>query len=371
MVLLTGSGDVATSLLSLLAPMIWTTGYTPVFKATSSCGGVAAILGPSSGHVLNDPAPGTSGKYATYFDKSGNAVECLLGPNGAAVDVGESNTFASSCAGYGEPGPDAAHYLGPIQSMSFVVPGASVQKAITAEVAHAIFGTGAAGGAGAPWTNPSLYFVRSATSGIQEMMGLAINVPPGSFWGIDRGSASNIDAQMRVITDPTLANQAIGFISSDQYDADRSNLNALAFQASGQDCAYLPDSSPFKKDKRNVRDGHYPIWGPIHFYTEASEGVPTSPAAQAFISLVSVPNLTNALIDAYIGANLVPTCAMTVQRMSELGQVSAYSAPFQCGCYFESKVDDAVPAGCTACASSSDCNDPKRPACNLGFCEIQ
>ena len=31
----------------------------------------------------------------------------------------------------------------------------------------------------------------------------------------------------------------------------------------------------------------------------------------------------------------------------------------------------AAPPGCTTCATANDCNDPARPACNLGFCEVQ
>jgi hypothetical protein len=262
-------------------------------------------------------------------------------------------------------------YLGPIQAMAIVVPGRSQEVAITAEAARAVFGMG--GGSAAPWTDPTLYFVRNANTGTQQQIGHAIDVPAGAFWGVDRGTASNVDALMKVITDPGTAEQAIGIISVDYYDSDRDNLRALAFEAPGQDCAYLPDSTQYKKDKRNVRDGHYPIWGPLHFFATVSGGVPTSPGAQAFASVVSVPNIPQALLDAFIGASLVPSCAMSVQRGSELGAMSSYSAPFQCACYFEASPDvsGSAPPGCTACNTANDCNDPARPACNLGFCEIQ
>jgi hypothetical protein len=362
---LTGSSNLL-SILGNLASEILATGYTPVFKPTNSCTGVAAVMGPETAHVVSD-----SGKPAVYLQADGTTVPCLLGPNGATVDIGESDIFASSCSGFSEPGDDIGHYLGPVQTMVFVVPGASQQQAISAEAARAVFGMGGAGNSAAPWTNPDLYFVRNGNAGVQQLIGRAINVPPGSFWGTDRGSAQNVDSEMRDIADPTLANQAIGFISTDIYDGDRSNLAALAFQASGQECAYLPDSTPFKKDKRNVRDGHYPIWGPIHFFTSVTNGVPTSPAAAAFVSLVSVPNLAKPLVDSFIGASLVPTCAMAVQRDSEIGAVSSYAPPYQCGCYFEASVDGSAPPGCTPCNSPNDCTDPRRPACNLGYCEMQ
>src|SRR6185369_14705655 len=206
-------------------------------------------------------------------------------------DIGESDIFSTSCSGFGAPANDVGEYLGPIQAMLFVVPGKSAEVSISAEAARAVFGRGGDGGRGAPWTNPMLYFVRNANTGTQQLIGRAISVPADAFWGIDRGSAKNVDALLKVISDQTASQQAIGIISNDFYDSDRSNLKALAFKATGQECAYLPDSTAFKKDKRNVRDGHYPIWGPLHFFTTVSQGVPVSPAAQTFVSIVSVPDV--------------------------------------------------------------------------------
>jgi hypothetical protein len=367
-VYLTGSSNFP-PLLAKLAPLIVDAGYTPVYQVTNSCTGVASILG--SANVITDPAPGSSAPPAQYFQQDGTAVPCSLGPGGATVDVGESDIFSSTCAGYGPAGTGFAEYLGPIQAMVFVVPGASTQQAISAEAARTVFGMGGDDGAAKPWTNPDLYFVRNQNTGTQQMIGKAINVPPKEFWGLDRGSAAAVDSELRVIADPTLANQAIGIISADYYDADRANLNALAFKAEGQDCAYLPDSTAYKKDKQNVRDGHYPIWGPIHFFAAVSGGVPVSPAAQAFVSVVSVPNLAQQLLDAFIAASLVPACAMMVQRSAELGPLSTYAPPFECGCYFQASLNGSAPATCARCNTANDCTDPTHPACNLGYCEVQ
>jgi hypothetical protein len=366
-VYLTGSSNFP-PLLSKLAPLLVAGGYTPVYQVTSSCAGVASVLGPT--HVIHDPAGG-SGRYAQYYQSDGKGVACALGPEGVTVDVGESDIFASTCSGYAAPGAGVAEYLGPIQAMLFVAPGASRQQAISAEAARAVFGMGGDRGAASPWTNPDLYFVRNESTGTQQMIARAINVPAGSFWGVDRGTAAVVDADLRVISDPALANQAIGIISADYYDADRANLRALAFQAEGQGCAYWPDSTPFKRDKQNVRDGHYPIWGPVHFFAAASEGIPVSPAAAAFMSVVGVPNLSRQLLDAFVGSSLVPECAMRVRRTVELGPLSAYVPTFGCSCYFEASVGAATPAGCARCRTAGDCADPRRPACNLGYCEVQ
>jgi len=369
-VYLTGSSNFP-PLLAKLAPLIIATGFTPVYKVSSSCTGVKAVFGSGADLMMSDPAPGPSAKYATYFAADGTSTPCTLGPGGAQVDIGESDIFSTTCDGFGAPGGTIGEYLGPIQAMAFVVPGKSQETAITAEAAREVFGMG--GGTATPWTNPSLYFVRNANTGTQQQIGHAIGVPANQFWGTDRGTAANVDALMKVISDPTLAEQAIGIISVDYYDNDRANLIALAFQADGQDCAYLPDSTSYKKDKQNVRDGHYPVWGPLHFFATVSNGIPVSPAAQAFASVVSVPNVPRALLDAFIAASLVPACAMSVQRSSELGPLDAYAAPFQCGCYFEASpaVNGTAPAGCASCTTANDCTDPRRPACNLGYCEVQ
>ena len=371
-VVLTGSSNFP-PLLGKLAPLVLMTGYTPVYQVTSSCTGVASVFGTGSVQTLQDPAPGPAAKYAAYFQQDGSSVPCSLGPDGARVDVGESDIFSSTCSGFGPPGDGVGEYLGPIQAMLFVVPGQSKETAITADAARAVFGMGGDDGVATPWTDSTLYFVRNANTGTQQMIGHAIGVPANAFWGEDRGSAANVDALMKTISDPTVAEQAIGIISADYYDADRANLKALAFAADGQTCAYLPDSTPYKTDKQNVRDGHYPIWGPVHFFTAVSGGVPVSPAAQAFVSVVSVPNIPQALLDAFIGSSLVPACAMSVQRSSELGDLSAYSPPFQCGCYFEASpaVNGAPPPGCNRCNTGNDCTDPTHPACNLGYCEVQ
>jgi ABC-type phosphate transport system substrate-binding protein len=365
-VVLSGSSNFP-PLLAKLAPLVIAAGYTPVYQVTSSCAGVASMFGTT--RVISDPKPGSSGKPAQYFQSDGTSVVCSLGPDGLAVDVGESDIFSSTCAGYGPPGGDVAEYLGPVQAMLFVAPGASSQQVISAAAARAVFGKGGDQGRVEPWTDPALYFIRNQNTGTQQMIGKAISVPPGAFWGVDRGTAAAVDADLRVISDPATANQAIGIISADYYDSDRANLRALAFKSEGQGCGYLPDSTPFKRDKANVRDGHYPIWGPIHFFAHVQNGIPVSPAAAAFVSVVSVPNLPRELLDAFIASSLVPDCAMTVQRDSELGPVSAYAPPFGCSCYFEAAVGDAPSAGCTKCATAGNCADPARPACNLGFCE--
>jgi hypothetical protein len=367
---LTGSSNFP-PLLGKLAPLIIESGWVPIYQVTSSCNGVKAIFSPTmKDHLIVDPAAGSSGASAQFMRADGTSTPCRLGSGGMPVDVGESDIFASTCADYGAPG-NVGEYFGPIQAMLFVVPTASAEDVISAEAARAVFGRGGL----APWTNPNLFFVRNANTGTQQMIGRAIAVPADGFWGVDRGSAKNVDTLMRAITDTGPAAQAIGIISNDFYDADRGALKALAFKGVGQSYGYLPDSTQYKTDKQNVRDGHYPIWGPLHFFTTVSNGVPTSPGALAFVQVASVPQtqIEKNLFDAYITSGLVPSCAMMVQRTSELGALEAYAPPHPCGCYFEASpnINGSAPAECTKCDTANDCTDPARPACNLGYCEIR
>jgi hypothetical protein len=379
-VYITGSSNFP-PLLAQLAPLLvepGSGGFTPVYQITSSCSGVRSMLGSKdTDHRIKDPSPGSNAQYAAFFTATGESVPCLLGMDGAKVDVGESDIFASTCSGQGEPGPDVEHVLGPNQAMAFVVPGTSTETAISAEVAFTVFGRGGKNVEGArvaPWDSPSLYYVRNANTGTQQMIGRAINVPAEKFWGIDRSSAKRV-AETLPLLDTALAQKAIGIISVDYYDSNRVGLKALAFAEFGQGCSYLPDSTPFSYDKRNVRDGHYPIWGPLHFFAAASNGVPTSAAALAFLGVVSgnvaTGDVPNKLLDAYIGASLVPACAMSVQRTSELGPLVAYAPRGQCGCYFEAKATGKAPPDCARCGASEDCTDPARPFCSHGYCEAQ
>ncbi len=228
-----------------------------------------------------------------------------------------------------------------------------------------LFGLGGNKGVAAPWTDPSLYFVRNAGSGTQQMIARAIGVPAEKWWGLDRGASSTVRDNMKVLLEAATADRAIGILSSDIVDDERSNLHVLAFQAKGQSCGYLPDSSQLAKDKANVRDGHYPIWGPVHFYTRTMNKLP-SPQAGALVTRFAAQRLEQPLLDAIIDKHLVPQCAMKVKRTEEMGPLSPFSTDASCGCYFDKKANGAT--SCKPCAGPGDCPSAQ-PACNYGYCE--
>jgi ABC-type phosphate transport system substrate-binding protein len=365
-VYITGSTNLP-PLLKFVAPLLAqnTPAYTIVFFPSNSCTGADSVFhADPAKHIIKDKAP----NYASYYDATGNAVPCLLDPGGNTVDVGESDVFASTCnTTYVLPSSSIAQYLGPIQPMTFVVNANSSQTAISAEAAHMIFGLGGNNGIVTPWTDPNLYYIRSKSTGTNQLLSRAVGVPPDQWWGVDKLTATNVKNAL-IGVDPAAADSAIGVLSADSADSAGANLRELYFQGAGQVCGFLPDSTQFTKDKINVRDGHYQIWGPMHFFAVVDASHQPSPAADAFVTRFSVPNIEQSLLQAITTSGLIPACAMKVNRTSEMGPLTPFSPSGQCGCYYDSLTKGS--SSCPKCTTAVDC-PASRPACNNGFCELK
>jgi hypothetical protein len=186
---------------------------------------------------------------------------------------------------------------------------------------------------------------------------------------------------------PGLREATIGLLGMDLYDRDRAGLDVLAYQAKGQKFGFYPDSSPSKRDKRNVRDGHYVPWGYTEYLTKVdSSHVPTNPqvarildivGGQKEVRLVSKAGVTPAFdvdaLEVIAPAGLIPDCAMQVTRGFDGGDLSLYSASAPCGCFYETvqdpdvKLDHAFMDRCTACDSDANCD----ARCRRGYCEAK
>lgn len=340
--------------------------YQIAYQGNGSCNGVENIFNTDSNRrIIRD----STTRANLLFEGTKAPVACTFEAAGAPVDVAISDVFSSSCNPAYLPGSTIADYPGPIQPMTFVTPAASSERVLSAELGRFVFGRGGKDAQAMPYANSSLFFVRNNGSGTQQMMARAIGVSASRWWGVDTGGSSGVRSSLLAVP-PGQASGSIGILSTDISDKERENLRIMAFQSSSQLCGYYPDSTPFTRDKINVRDGHYSIWGPIHLYAAISGGIP-SQAAQALITPFTKASLDQSLLDAIIKSGLVPQCAMKVQRSEEMGAVKAYSAPFQCHCYFEANVPQGtVSADCTTCGGPADC-PADRPACNLGYCEKQ
>jgi hypothetical protein len=237
-------------------------------------------------------------------------------------------------------------------------------------------------------------YIRSATT--STLLTCAANVEPAllpaSSW-VGYRKAGQDDRSSVVISGiktalPDLREKTIGLLGIDLYDRDRPNLDLLAFQAKGQKFGFYPDSSPSKKDKRNVRDGHYVPWSYTEYLTQVdgSHVATNSLVARLLaivggateVRLVSKGGVTPAFdLDALqvIATNgLVPDCAMAVTRAIDGGDLSLYSPNAPCGCFYETvqdsdvKTDPAFMARCAACTSNDGCGGGK---CRRGYCEAK
>ena len=336
---------------------------TLVYSGPGSCNGADAIINGTK-------MTGT----ASVWDTTGTESSCTLPAAGQPVDVGASDVFAPSCDFLGITSLPATvgDFFGPTQVMNFVVPTASSQKSISGEAAYLAFGLGAAGEVD-PWSDINFMFVRDQKSGTQQMLARAIKVPANKWKGIPSTSGSG--GVLTSVTSSTSPEKTIGILASDVADPNRDKLNILAFKAFGQTCGYLPDSTATSFDKANVRDGHYPVWGPLHFFAkiDATTKVPTNPDAKNFIGYfdgsVATPTGVN-LLDLEITSHTIPQCAMKVKRTSELGALASFQPDTPCGCYFEKKANGTAPASCTVCTDDAGCTGSAKH-CRFGFCEAK
>jgi ABC-type phosphate transport system substrate-binding protein len=313
-----------------------------VYARTGSCNGVNSV-------VLDTTPTGTcqTGACVTgtvqYWDVTSTAtnkiVTCTL-TTPTHVDVGLSDVWTDTCTN-AQPPASVMDTTGPVEPMLFVVPKASQQRAITAEEAYFVFGYGAAGLA-MPWNVENNLAIRNASSGTEQIIAHEINVPAGRWKGVDKGGSGGV---VTAISNSTTPESSLGILGSDVYDINRDKLTALAFQAFHQRGAFYADSTATSFDKRNVRNGHYLLWGYLHLIARLdATATPNtlSPAAKRFIDWVTGTATTPAapfdITALTIQAKLIPTCAMKVSRASEGGVVAKFTPPTDCSATFETAV---------------------------------
>lgn len=353
-VYVTGGGKV---ILQDLAKVLAATGVTVIYKQQGSCLALDAVV---NGTKLT----GT----ATYWDAT-TALTCDLDPAGVVVDIGISDVFPTTCSNLPGGLPNTVKdFFGPIEAYAFVAPTASPERSISMAAAYSIYGFGKDSGV-EPWTDEAQIFTRDADSGTQQMMAAAIAVPATQWKGT--GTASST-AMITALTTAPNPERALGILTTEIAGENELSLRVLAYQAEDQLCGYYPDSTPTSNDKRNVRDGHYWIWGPLHFLSQVdANNYPLNPNAKEIINILTgtkEPPAGLDLIKLLATTHIVPACAMTVKRDSELGPLMSYQPTGACGCYFEQQAIGTN--DCAPCVSAVECPE-ERPACNYGFCEYQ
>jgi ABC-type phosphate transport system substrate-binding protein len=374
-VFITGSSAVQNFLAGLGQALAGTT--TIIYTSPGSCNGVDA--------VFNGTKMGTG--TAIYWDSTGTAQNCTLANETA--DVGVSDVYYSSCTApfvFTMIPAGVAESFGPNQVMNFVVPFASNQSIISAQAAYLIYGFGSMTNVVTPFTDPTTIFQRGAASGTQSMLAKAIGVPADKWkpFPAPMGApnvvtgGSNGMLKAVVMAGATSPNTTIGILASDVTDKTiagvdggpptvvRSEIKILAYQHYGQQCAWLPDSTSTAFDKRNVRHGHYPLWGPLHFYTKTAGLKQQAKDLVGYFAGTTAPPASVNLLDLEIKGHTVPTCAMKVQRSAEIGPMTPYKDTNPCGCYMEELLSPGS-SGCMACTGTTGCSATQ--TCSHGYCE--
>jgi hypothetical protein len=348
-----------TSIAAELGALASTVPITVIYTVAHSCDGAKAI-------VANETAFATGATTANYWDVAGTTHSCELDIASEFADIGLGNVFAPQCLSLPQGLPSyISDYLGPITPGTIVVPSGSSQTSISAEALYYAVGLG--NGAVAPWTSTSFLFVNPG-SGVQLDFGLDIGVPAARWLG---SLVSTATVNVTKVTTSPEPEQTLGTMSTDLAESasTSSAVKELAFQDVGQSCGYYPNSTATSADKRNVRNGQYPIWGFTHMFAKVNaQSVPVNPDAATVIGYFTgtLPTQTGNFLKYIINDHLVPVCAMNVTRSAEMGRLSPFTPSPSCGCYFDSITAGA--SSCQTCSTSADCPNAT-PHCNIGYCE--
>jgi hypothetical protein len=376
----TAIGPVVAKISAFLASQS-TNPITVVYGGTGSCAGVATavntIANPGMAVVTT---PNLKSNFFKYADSAGNAQTCDILPadGGAPVfaNIALSDVFPESCQLLPNGLPlGITEQLGPVQAMTFVVPYNSTESAISAQAAYMVFGFGNASTL-TPWDNVMHIFQRGPTSGTQVMLATGIKVPAAQWYGVITAGTGGM------ITALTMANtamdpKAIGVLGATDVDplrrAGSPAVKELAYRHYGQNCGYLPDSSAGTYDKRNVRNGHYAVWGPLHVLTLPASDMTLKTNIDLIVAYLTGTTQAGGLdiIASEAQSGLIPQCAMRVARTKEVGPMTPFSPAQACGCYYEYIGSPSHQTSCQSCSNDTQC--PSNYTCPLyngmGWCE--
>ena len=276
-IVVTGSGDfepvLAEFAVRLAAESPATTIITVALGSQAkSCAGIRSVV----------EATDFGGQPGRYYSRSGSTIvsnACTFA-SGQTADVAISEVFYETCTNVPQPRPaDIADLTGPVQPVLFVGSKANTGEYLSYQEARSLFGCGVSSSrpVAGRYSDPTWVFCRDPAAGTQMTIARSLALADSALAGC---RFFNSDAKMIVdlvvrddpatpgVVDYMPPPGAIGFSSAGAFDRQRTALNQIAFQALGQSKAFYADSSTVVADRRNVRDGHYPVWGYTHFLTK-------------------------------------------------------------------------------------------------------
>jgi hypothetical protein len=346
-------------------------GISIIYDPISSCLGVSSVSPPADNPVPQ-PLTGTAHYYTADPTDSSKTVinSCNLSGNTMA-SVGISDVAFDSCQGLSKPAT-IGEWAGPVQSMLIIVPKDNyTTTSMSSQQAAAIWGCGQKSGVG-NFTDETAIQQRSQTSGTQILIAKNIGVPESAFKGVPNGSSGALLTSLIAVPD---RQKAIGFVAADFYASRRAQISSVAFRGIGQTKAYYADSTATATDLKNVRDGHYMIQGPLHFFSPLTAGQPVANAKLVLDWLTGAVPIDPANPSGYVNTVAVggdvPQCAMKVKIDKDGGQFSPYHPPVSCTCAFEAaKLVTSAAGTCTThCTSDADCGKLPGTRCQTGYCE--
>jgi hypothetical protein len=374
------------------------TPLTLIYGGVGSCSGVDSIVSAAAG---TGGALVNASSGFVYYDSTGAKQSCTVPSPDAGPpiypDIALSDVYATSCPKHdmGIMGLSIDERFGPVQAMTFVVPNHSQQTAISAEAAYLAYAFGGkTSSIVTPWGDVMSMYQRGPTSGTQAMISKAIGLSTTAWYGLTPQNLTMYKGQPGTTAmsnalkdaDTGLNGNAIGILGAADIDllvrgpaiaaGMTPTVRELAYQHFGQNCGYLPDSGVGSFDKRNVRDGHYAIWGPLHLYTLHSNPNPNVVTIVNYITGFAQLG-TSDVIAAEAQNGLIPQCAMRVTRTTEMGPLSPATNSAPCTCYFELSASiltgHQMASPCQKCAKTADCTMVTGSSCQVyggqGYCE--
>lgn len=339
---------------------------TVLFHDPGACAGYGIWREP-------DPTLEVSFKY---WDAEGAEYSCEASQE--VVEFAHMGNTPALCPGDVPLPTDARKFVAPVQTINLITHADSTQDKISAEALYHIFGfgPGASDRTVAPWTNQNAVFVRTTSSFVHQMVARSVQVPEASFQLPEAQFLQRngeIVAAVDTFGDAGSPEATLGYVSGSNATAgeDAGQIKSLAYQHFDQTCAYLPDSSPTRRDKANVRSGQYWLSTPAWFYSVVDgDGVPVNPNVRNLIRWFDGSQSAPDGIDVQeivVQSGDVPLCAVQALRSEgDLSALQSFAPEEPCNGWYE-----FVATGSTqyqACGETDECEGDGE-VCRFGYCE--